>query len=229
MPEYPHNAKILTPIQRDLAVWRIESESGAAEGTEDVSTMRAFAHAFTDPKLYMLIFMNMMSQCQGSIANFFPSIVESLGYNRTLTLVLTAPPYIFAAFMYYLISWYSDVSIFRMSQKVLPLIRCPRKQRKNTIYPVILVLISTACIMYIIPMATTSVGARYFAMMMLPFSSVGPQILLYKTINLHLARPTSKRAAASALVNAIGGTSNIWMSYVYIHPPHYFTAFGTRE
>jgi hypothetical protein len=110
MPEYPHNAKILTPIQRDLAVWRIESESGAAEGTEDVSTMRAFAHAFTDPKLYLLIFMNMMSQCQGSIANFFPSIVQSLGYNSTLTLVLTAPPYIFAGFMYYLISWYSDVS-----------------------------------------------------------------------------------------------------------------------
>jgi hypothetical protein len=102
-------------------------------------------------------------------------------------------------------------------------------QRKNTIYPIILVLISTACVMYIISMSTTNIGARYFAMMMLPFSSVGPQILLYKTINLHLARPTSKRAAASALVNAIGGTSNIWMSYLYIGAPHFFPAFGTRE
>lgn len=49
-----------------------------------------------------------------------------------------------------------------------------------------------------------------------PFSSVGPQILMYKTMNLHLARPISKRAAASALVNAIGGTSNIWASYLYV-------------
>lgn len=92
-----------------------------------------------------------------------------------------------------------------------------------------LILISIACVMYAISMATTNVGARYFAMMMLPFSSVGSQILLYKTINLHLARPVSKRAAATALVNAIGGTSNIWMSYLYINPPHYYPAFGTRE
>ena len=81
--------------------------------------------------------------------------------------------------------------------------------------------------MYIIPMATTNTGARYLSMMILPFASVGPQILLYKTINLHLARPVSKRAAASALVNAIGGTSNIWASYLYYAPPHFFAAFGT--
>jgi hypothetical protein len=100
-------------------------------------------------------------------------------------------------------------------------------QRKNTVYPIILVLISIATTTYLIPMATTNVGARYFAMMIMPFASVGPQILLYKTINLHIARPTTKRAAATALVNSIGGTSNIWMSYLYIGAPRYFPAFGT--
>ncbi|KAK6075378.1 TNA1 is necessary for nicotinic acid import into the cell [Seiridium cupressi] len=79
--------------------------------------------------------------------------------------------------------------------------------------------------MYIIPMSTTNVGARYFSMMILPFASVGPQLLLYKTINLHLARPISKSAAASALVNAIGGTSNIWASYLYCVPPQFFCGF----
>lgn len=64
-------------------------------------------------------------------------------------------------------------------------------------------------------------------MMMLPFASVGPQLLLYKTINLHLARPVAKRAAASALVNAIGGTANIWSSYLYFGAPHFYAAFGT--
>lgn len=81
--------------------------------------------------------------------------------------------------------------------------------------------------MYIIPMSTDNIGARYFAMMILPFASVGPQILMYKTINLHLARPVAKRAAASALVNAIGGTSNIWSSYLYYEAPHFYAAFGT--
>ncbi|WWC64277.1 uncharacterized protein I303_106887 [Kwoniella dejecticola CBS 10117] len=207
MPEYPHNARVLNQLERDLAVWRIESESGAAEGHEEVGVLKSFGMALKDPKVYMLIFMNMMSQGQGSIANFFPSIVKSLGYNSTISLVLTAPPYILAGILYYFLSFWSD--------------------KRHTVYPLILMCISVACIMYIIPMSTTSIGARYFSMMILPVSSVGPQILLFKTLNLHLARPVAKRAAATALMNAIGGTSNIWASYLYDAPPHYFKAFGT--
>ncbi|GAM90435.1 hypothetical protein ANO11243_084780 [Dothideomycetidae sp. 11243] len=149
----------------------------------------------------------MWSQGQGSIANYFPTLVASLGYSKTISLLLTAPPYILAGFVYYGIMFYSD--------------------RKNKVYPLIMCCISIAIAMYIIPISTTNVGARYFSMMMLPFSSVGPQILLYKTINLHLARPVTKRAAASALVNVIGGTSNIWASYLYYAKPHYYAAFGT--
>jgi MFS family permease len=207
MPEYPHNSRMLSQNERDLAVWRIESEAGAAEGNENESTLKSFGKALTDPKLILLILCNMLSQAQGSIANYFPTIVASLNYSRTISLLLTAPPYVLAGFVYYGIMWYSD--------------------KRNTVYPVILVCISIATTMYIIPMATSSVGARYFSFMILPFASVGPQILLYKTINLHLARPVAKRAAASALVNAIGGTSNIWASYLYYAPPRFYAAFGT--
>lgn len=206
MPEYPHNSRMLSQFERELAVWRIESESGAAEGTENESVLKGFGKALTDPKLILLIFCNMMSQGQGSIANYFPTLVASLGYSRTLSLLLTAPPYILAGFVYYGITWYSD--------------------RKNTVYPIILVCIATAMSMYVIPMATTNVGARYLSMMILPFASVGPQILLFKTANLHLARPVAKRAAASALINSIGGTSNIWASYLYYAPPRFYAAFG---
>ena len=207
MPEFPHNSRILSPLERDLAVWRIESEAGAAEGTEDESVFKGFYKALTDPKLLLLIFCNMMSQAQGSIANYFPTLVASLNFGSTISLLLTAPPYILAGAVYYGITWYSD--------------------RKNVAYHIIVSCIAIACTMYVIPMATLNVGARYFSMMVLPFASVGPQLLLYKTINLHLARPVSKRAAASALVNAIGGTANIWASYLYYAPPQFFAAFGT--
>lgn len=207
MPEFPHNSRILSQTERDLAVWRIESEAGAAEGHENESVLRGFIKALTDPKLILLIFCNMFSQAQGSIANYFPTLVGSLGYSHTVSLLLTAPPYVLAGFVYFGITFYSD--------------------RKNTVYPIILVCIAIAMSMYIIPMATLNVPARYFSMMILPFASVGPQILLYKTINLHLARPVSKRAASSACVNAIGGTANIWASYLYYAPPQFFAAFGT--
>jgi hypothetical protein len=58
-----------------------------------------------------MIFCNMMSQAQGSIANFFPSIVRTLGFNTTITLLLTAPPYVFAAGYYFGLTYLSDVSI----------------------------------------------------------------------------------------------------------------------
>lgn len=207
MPEFPHNSRILSQTERDLAVWRIESEAGAAEGTENESVLKGFAKALSDPKLLLLIFSNMLSQTQGSIANYFPTLVSSLNFNSTISLLLTAPPYILAGAVYYGIMFYSD--------------------RKNTVYPLILLCVTISVVMYIISMSTLNVGARYFSMVILPFASVGPQLLLYKTINLHLARPVSKRAAASALVNAIGGTANIWTSYLYYAPPHFYAAFGT--
>lgn len=209
MPEFPHNARMLSEEERQLAVWRIESEAGAAEGSEGIGTLKGFLLALRDPKLGMLIFCNMMSQGQGAVVNYFPSIVATLNYSRTITLLLTAPPYILAGFVYYGISWFSD--------------------KRNTIYPIIMCLLPLSAVMYVIPMATTNTGARYFSMMIQPFSSVGSQILLFKTINLHLPRPIAKRAAASALVNAIGGTSNIWASYLYYAPPKYYAAFGTSE
>ncbi|KAJ5083481.1 hypothetical protein N7456_012908 [Penicillium angulare] len=207
MPEFPHNSRILSQLERDVAVWRIESESGAAEGTEKEGTMKGFFKALSDWKLILLILCNMLSQAQGSIANYFPTLVDSLNFSSTISLLLTAPPYILAGAVYYCLMFYSD--------------------RKNTVYPLIMVCISISIVMYIIPMVTLNVGARYFSMMILPFASVGPQLLLYKTLNLHLARPVSKRAAASALVNAIGGTSNIWASYLYYQEPHFYAAFGT--
>ncbi|KAI3338461.1 putative pantothenate transporter [Ustulina deusta] len=207
MPEFPHNSRILTETERAFAVWRIESEAGAAEGTEKESILRGFAKALSDPKLWLLILCNLLSQAQGSIANYFPTIVASLGFNRTLSLLLTAPPYVLAGFVYYGLMFFSD--------------------QKNTAYPLIIGCISISIVLYIILLTTQNIGALYFSMVLLPFASVGPQLLMYKTISLHLARPISKRAVASALVNALGGTSNIWASYLYYEPPHFYAAFGT--
>lgn len=209
IPEFPYNSRMLSQTQRDLAVWRIESEAGAAEGTENESTLRGFAQAICDPKLMLLIACNFFSQGQGSIANYFPTLTAALGFSKTVSLLLTAPPYILAGFVYWGITFYSD--------------------RKNTVYPIIITCIAITMVMYIIPMTTLSVGGRYFAMMVLPFASVGPQILMYKTMSLHLARPVAKRAASSALVNCIGGTSNIAASYLYYQGPHFYAAFGALE
>ncbi|CAK7231238.1 hypothetical protein SBRCBS47491_007863 [Sporothrix bragantina] len=207
MPEYPHNARLLSKIERDYAVWRIENEAGAGEANDDTGTLSGFKLAIRDPKVWALVFCMGMIQAMGSTVNFFPSIVQTLGYSRLITLLLTAPPYVLAAIWFYVFSTISD--------------------RKNIIYPFIVVGIALAAIAYTISLATLNTGARYFAMMLIPATVAGPQILVYKTLNLHIARPYPKRAAGVAMINSIGGISNIWASYLYVDAPHYYVAFGT--
>lgn len=55
MPEYPHNARLLKPIERDYAVWRLEMEAGAGEAHEDTSTLGGFKLALLDPKVWSLV------------------------------------------------------------------------------------------------------------------------------------------------------------------------------
>ena len=90
MPEFPHNSRILSGTQRDLAVWRVESEAGAAEGTEKEPAWKGFVKALCDPKLLLLIFCNLLSQAQGSIANYFPTLVGALGFNGTISKICMA-------------------------------------------------------------------------------------------------------------------------------------------
>ena len=123
-----------------------------------------------------------------------------------ITLLLTAPPYVLAAIVFYIISYISD--------------------RRNVMYIIIVSCLGVAVVAYIIALSTLNTGARYFAMMLMPSVCSGPQIMLYKTLNLHMARPFPKRAAGVAMINAIGGLSNVWGSYLYYDGPHFYAAFG---
>lgn len=45
---------MLTPVQRELAVWRLEQEAGAGEAHEETSSVKAYASALVDPKVSTL-------------------------------------------------------------------------------------------------------------------------------------------------------------------------------
>ncbi|KAK7994152.1 hypothetical protein PG989_007533 [Apiospora arundinis] len=206
MPEYPHNARLLSSLERDYAVWRLEKEAGAGEAHEETTTRQGFYLAMKDPKIWALVWCMFMTQAIGSSVNFFPSIVQTLGYGKNQTLLLTAPPYLLAALVFVGASWTSD--------------------RYNTIYSMIVGSLGIGVLAYVISLATLNTGARYFAMMLMPTAVTLPQIMMYKTLNLHMARPYPKRSAGTAMINSLGGLSNLWASYLWFAPPHYYAAFG---
>lgn len=63
--------------------------------------------ALVDPKLYMFIVLLMSLITAESFNNFFPSIVGTLGYDSTKTLLLTSPPYFFAFFVSLAVSFHA--------------------------------------------------------------------------------------------------------------------------
>ncbi|OCF78874.1 hypothetical protein I204_00818 [Kwoniella mangroviensis CBS 8886] len=205
MPEFPHNARLLKPIEREYAGWRLEMEAGAGEANEDTSTLGGFKLVLLYPKVWTMVWCMGMGQAIGSILSSFPVIVNTLDFNKTGTLLLTAPPYLLAAIVFYTISYISD--------------------RRNMMYLIIMSCLGVAIIAYVLATATLKIPARYVAMVLMPSLTcqypAGPQIMLYKTLNVHMARP-----AGVAMMNAIGGLSNVWTSYLYYDAPHYHATFG---
>ena len=96
-----------------------------------------------DFKMWFLVFLNIGLSAAYGFSNFFPSIVRNFNYPRTTTLLMTAPPYIFAAILSLINAWHSDKTRERGYHFSIP--------------------IACGCVGYIICLATTNNGARYGA------------------------------------------------------------------
>lgn len=60
IPEFPHNARILSPTQRDLAVWRLANERGNTEADDEATTMEGLKAAVKDPKMWLIVWCGCM-------------------------------------------------------------------------------------------------------------------------------------------------------------------------
>lgn len=145
-----------------------------------------------------------------SLTNFLPTLVKNFGFSTIHTLLLTAPPYIFTAAFCLFNTWYSDRSSTRSPHIVYPS------------------LVAIAGI--IITMATTNIGARYFALfLMLPGTYGCFQISNAWMANIG-ARPQKKRAISLAMNNSIGNLALVWTPYLYPDSdgPRYTTAWSVN-
>ncbi|KAH8731559.1 major facilitator superfamily domain-containing protein [Phaeosphaeriaceae sp. PMI808] len=194
LPDYPATTTWLTDEERKLAVLRIAEEANQEDNRSEVSSMQGLKMAFTDPALYMIWYMQLGLNTAASFINFFPTIVQTLGYPRTETLLLSAPPYVFAAILGITNSWHSDKTKERYWHVVWPQVFCS--------------------IGFIISAVTLNLPARYTAtfMMMSVYGSFG---CILSWVSTSLPRPPPKRAVAYAVVNAGSNLASIYASYFY--------------
>ncbi|VUC32469.1 unnamed protein product [Clonostachys rosea] len=188
--------------------WNFNQDSGQSDESNEMTAMQGLQAAVRDPKTWLFIGILYCTYIVGAVSNFFPSVVGGLGYDRNMTYLLTAPPFLLCVITMLINGFHSD----RTSERFYH----------------ITVALCVTLVANIIAVSTLNIAARYVAMMLLPGSFYASTIVTLSWITGSLSQPTAKRASAIAFINAICNTPNIWCSYLYSGGPRYVTAFAVN-
>ncbi|KAK3697706.1 hypothetical protein LTR37_017288 [Vermiconidia calcicola] len=207
LPDDPLNTRWLTPEERIQANDRIVADTVGAKGAS--STFKGLKEAAKDPKLWLFAFMQHMHLAANGFKNFFPTIVETLGYSTTITLVLTCPPYLIAGFIS--ICWSISSG----------------KYNERTWHITVAKLI--AIFGFVLACATLNTGARYFAMCVFAIGTYAVNSIILGWVAGTCGQTKEKKASSLAIVNTIANVSFIWTPYLWpdSDEPRYPIAMGS--
>ncbi|KAJ5042975.1 uncharacterized protein L3040_004365 [Drepanopeziza brunnea f. sp. 'multigermtubi'] len=205
LPDSPQRVRGQTDRERGWVAYNFARDQGQEDHSGEMGAWKGLRMAVVDPKTWLLLGLLMSIFVAAAVSNFFPSVVATLGYDRTTTYGLTAPPYILSVISMLCIGFHSDKKQERYLHIVLPL--------------------CVTLVANIIAVSTLSTGARYTAMMLMPASFYSATAVVLSWVAGSLNQPAIKRASAIALINCLSNTPNIWTSYLYYAPPRYLTAF----
>ncbi|ODM22581.1 hypothetical protein SI65_00170 [Aspergillus cristatus] len=209
LPDFPENWKMLSEEMRSVAARRLAVDAAEVDIDDSGSKgqIQGLKQALCDVKTYILAIAFHCIVGASGFQNYFPSLTEQLGYDKKISLVLVAPPYIFMVFYSLAHSHLSD----RFNNRFW-----------FFIYPIPITIVG-----YVLYMETTSFGSRYasFFLMIFVFTQFGT---FFSWIANAIPRPPAKRAAAYGFINAIGNSASIWTPYTYRDQdqPEYKPAMG---
>ncbi|RAK79984.1 putative MFS transporter [Aspergillus fijiensis CBS 313.89] len=212
LPDHPLTTRWLTPAERQLAHDRItrDTVAHAAPGPETSRTWTALRDALRDPRLYLLAFMQNMHLSACSFNNFFPTVVGSLGFDRTMTLVLTCPPY--------LVSGVCSVIIGMTSGRY----------NERTWH--ITGSMGLAVIGFVIACLTLNTAARYLACFLFASGAYAVNSVILGWVSATLGQTPQKKAASLSVVNVVANASYVYTAYLYPKSdgPRYLVAMSAN-
>ena len=108
IPDFPQYAsRFLSPEEMRLAKLRMQEDVGIGDSDESETKGSHFPGLFdalSDWRVYWLAFALASLVVSLSFNAFFPTLTETLGYSPTVTLLLCAPPWIFATLVSFAVS-----------------------------------------------------------------------------------------------------------------------------
>ncbi|KAL4934672.1 major facilitator superfamily domain-containing protein [Aspergillus undulatus] len=200
LPDEPLTTHWLTTDERALAHERTMADTVANAGK--ATTWNGLCEAAKDPKVWLFTAMQHCHLPANGFKNFFPTAVEMLGFNETITLVLTCPPYLIAGIISIVWSW----SLGRLNERTWH----------------ITVAKTVAVFGFILGCATLNTGTRYFAMVTFSIGTYAVRVAFH-FYPLPMSRRKAriwerleeKKASSLAIVNCIAVASFIWTPYMW--------------
>ncbi|WWD07009.1 hypothetical protein V865_005106 [Kwoniella europaea PYCC6329] len=194
LPGFPETARWLSDEERTLQLSRMKASAGQ-EVVGDSTVWGGCKAAFADYKTWIMALI-LTAQVLGlGFATFFPTLVGTLGYNRVKTLLLCAPPWMFACLVALVVGWSAD----RRQERVM-----------HITGPVLIGVLGA-----VIAMATMNTAARYFSLFMMASAVAGFTINFSWFANIAGESSPSKRAAVLAITNAFSQLGNIAAGYCW--------------
>lgn len=195
IPNFPQTTKWLTDEQKAYALWRLKNDATEDDDSTSTSIWQGLKLALVDYRIYIFILLQHLSILSQTFQYLFPSIVLTLGYGRIETLLLTVPVWFATWCAALAVTWSAD----RTSDRSIHII-C---------------LLTVSAVGNAIVGGTTSVGARFFGMFLMPMGAVSAFQIIVAWVANSFIRPMVKRSAAIAICNAIGNCASIYGTYFY--------------
>ncbi|KAM4057827.1 major facilitator superfamily protein [Hirsutella rhossiliensis] len=209
LPDFPRTTGWLNEQEAALAAWRLEEDIGQDDwiNAEDQTLWHGFKLALEDVKTWILLVLLFGQISANSVTNFFPTVVATLHYGPVPTLLLTVPPYVLGLITTLANAWHADKTGERFYHITLPL--------------------GVGIAAFIVAAATTNTAARYVSMMLMIPGLYSGFTTAVAWVSNTMPRPPAKRAAALAVINAVGNGSSIYTSFLYpaSAKPRYIGAF----
>ncbi|KAJ4478020.1 major facilitator superfamily domain-containing protein [Lentinula aciculospora] len=198
LPDFPENSSgWLTPAERTLAIQRIQDENPPAiplNHNQLKTQLDGLYSAMSDPKVWWLAASLGSLTLSLSWNAYFPSIMATIGYNSTVTLLLCAPPWFVATAIAIVVSRHSD----KVGE------RCWH----------ITFSMGIGIIGFTLARSTMNAVIRYISLFFIAQSYTG-HICFLAWASGSVSQTPAKRAVALALMNTVGSLGNVFGSYIW--------------
>ncbi|KNG82996.1 allantoate permease [Aspergillus nomiae NRRL 13137] len=196
LPDFPRSGqrKWLTQQEQRFAEWRLAVATNN-EVDENGSIRQGLKDAVTDPKVWALVLIQICQLTSQTWTYFFPSIVETLGFGKIVTLLITAPVYVFG----FLGALGNSLIANRTNYRAVLIV-----------WPLCIDIVGNVMVI-----SSHATAVRYVGMFLMCMGSYSAFNVVQAWIASTIPRTRTKRAIVYAMVNFFGNSSNIYGSYFF--------------